>query len=101
MSTESVVEKTPQVFERSRVPKKYKVIFLNDNFTPAEFVIVILMTIYRHPENIAKDLTLKVHNEGSAVVGIYSYEIAEQKMIETVALARQNTFPLELKLEPE
>jgi ATP-dependent Clp protease adaptor protein ClpS len=77
------------------------VIFLNDNFTPAEFVIVILMTIYRHPENIAKDLTLKVHNEGSAVVGIYSYEIAEQKMIETVALARQNTFPLELKLEPE
>ncbi len=101
MSTETVLEKIPKIFQNSKVPKKYKVIFLNDDSTPIEFVIVVLMTIFRHPESVAKEITLRVHNEGSAVAGIYNFEIAEQKMIETVSLARQNNFPLNVKLESE
>lgn len=101
MTTENVVEKSPKVFDKIKLPKKYKVVILNDNFTPFEFVMLILMTIFKHPENIAKDITLKIHNEGSAVVGIYNYEIAEQKVFETTSLARANSFPLESKYEPE
>ena len=82
-------------------PKKYKVIFLNDDKTPIEFVIELLMSIFRHTEETAKDITLKVHNEGSAVVGIYSFEIAEQKGVEATHLARQAGFPLQIKIDPE
>lgn len=82
-------------------PGKYKVLVFNDNATPIEFVIVMLMKIFRHDEDSATDLTMKVHHDGSAVAGIYSYEIAEQKMSEAISLARAQGFPLVLKVEAE
>lgn len=82
-------------------PKKYKVIFLNDDKTPIEFVIDLLTTVFRHSEESAKAITLKVHNEGSAVVGSYSYEIAEQRTFESTQLARSNGFPLQIRIEKE
>lgn len=82
-------------------PKRYKVIFLNDDKTPIEFVIELLVTVFRHTEETAKDITLKVHNEGSAVAGVYSFEIAEQKGVEATHLARQAGFPLQIKIDPE
>ena len=82
-------------------PKRYKVIFLNDDKTPIEFVIELLMGVFRHTEETAKDITLKVHNEGSAVVGVYTFEIAEQKGVESTHLARQAGFPLQIKIDPE
>lgn len=82
-------------------PKRYKVIFLNDDKTPIEFVIELLVTLFRHTEETAKDITLIVHNEGSAVAGIYTYEIAEQKTIESTALSRQHGFPLQIRIEQE
>jgi ATP-dependent Clp protease adaptor protein ClpS len=82
-------------------PKRYKVIFLNDDKTPIEFVIELLTTVFKHTEETAKDITLKVHNEGSAVVGIYTFEIAEQKGVEATHLARQAGFPLQIKIDPE
>jgi ATP-dependent Clp protease adaptor protein ClpS len=82
-------------------PKRYKVIFLNDDKTPIEFVIELLKTVFRHTDETAKDITLKVHNEGSAVVGIYSFEIAEQKGVEATNLARQAGFPLQIKIDQE
>jgi ATP-dependent Clp protease adaptor protein ClpS len=82
-------------------PKRYKVIFLNDDKTPIEFVIELLTTVFRHTEETAKDITLKVHNEGSAVVGVYTFEIAEQKGVEATNLARQAGFPLQIKIDPE
>lgn len=82
-------------------PKRYKVLFLNDDKTPIDFVIEVLMTVFKHTEETAKDLTLKVHNEGSAVVGTFTYEIAEQKGVETTQLARQAGFPLQIKIDPE
>lgn len=82
-------------------PKKYKVLFLNDDHTPIDFVIELLITIFKHTQDTAKEITLKVHNEGSAVVGIYSYEIAEQKGLEATQVARQAGFPLQIKVDQE
>jgi ATP-dependent Clp protease adaptor protein ClpS len=82
-------------------PKRYKVIFLNDDKTPIEFVIELLTTVFRHTNETAKDITLKVHNDGSAVVGVYTFEIAEQKGVEATHLARQAGFPLQIKIDPE
>lgn len=82
-------------------PKRYKVIFLNDDKTPIEFVIEILKDIFRHTDETAKDITLKVHHEGSAVVGVYTFEIAEQKGVEATHVARQAGFPLQIKIDQE
>jgi ATP-dependent Clp protease adaptor protein ClpS len=82
-------------------PSKYKVVLYNDNHTPVEFVIALLMKIFRHSETSAVDITLKVHNEGSGVAGIYSYEVAEQKGIEGTNMAREQGYPLVIKVEAE
>lgn len=82
-------------------PKKYKVVFLNDDKTPIEFVIEILISIFKHSEETAEQLTLAIHNEGSAVVGIYTFEIAEQKGVEATHAARKAGFPLQVKVDQE
>jgi len=82
-------------------PKLWKVVFLNDDKTPMEFVIGVLTEIFKHNETSAKELTLEIHNTGSAVVGIYTHEIAEQKGIDTTSSARQNGFPLQVTIEPD
>lgn len=94
----SVVEKTNNTIEE---PGFYKVIILNDEITPMEFVIDILKTIFKHDQETATNITMTIHNEGSSVVGVYSYEIAEQKGVETTLLARNNGFPLQVKIEKE
>tara|TARA_X000001036_G_scaffold109929_1_gene102979 strand:+ start:195 stop:503 length:309 start_codon:yes stop_codon:yes gene_type:complete len=82
-------------------PALYKVVFLNDDLTPMEFVIECLVGIFKHTDTTARDLTVKIHEEGSAIVGVYTFEIAEQKGIETTTLARTNGFPLQVKVEKE
>jgi ATP-dependent Clp protease adaptor protein ClpS len=82
-------------------PGKYKVVILNDDKTPMEFVIVILMRIFHHNQDFAERLTLKIHNEGSAVAGVYTYEVCEQKAIEGTNLAREHNFPLVIKVVEE
>jgi ATP-dependent Clp protease adaptor protein ClpS len=82
-------------------PGHYKVIFLNDDVTPMDFVIDVLQRIFKHDHPTSHNLTLTVHTDGSAVVGVYSFEIAEQKGIETTMLARNNNFPLIVKIEKE
>ena len=82
-------------------PGKYKVVVLNDDKTPMEFVIVLLMRIFHHSQQAAERLTMKIHNEGSATVGVYTYEVSEQKAIEGTNLARDNNFPLVIKVEEE
>lgn len=91
-------EKIKEVIDE---PKRYKVIFLNDDQTPIEFVIELLMAIFKHSQDTAKELTLKIHNEGSAVVGVYTWEIAEQRGLEATALSRQNGFPLQVKVDED
>jgi len=82
-------------------PGKFNVIFLNDNVTPMEWVIEVLQKIFHHSLETAKNLTLIVHEKGSAVVGTYSYEIAEQKAIEANSASREHGFPLAVRVEQQ
>ena len=83
----------------SKEPGKYNVIMLNDESTPMEWVIGILKEIFRHSNSDAEALTMKIHNEESAIVGTYKYEVAEQKSLEAVNASRNHGFPLQLKIE--
>ena len=80
-------------------PNLYKVIMLNDDATPMDFVIDVLVQIFKHSQETARDLTTKIHEEGSAIVGVYTFEIAEQKGVEVLVSARNQGYPLEIKLE--
>lgn len=82
-------------------PSLWKVVFLNDDQTPMEFVIEILLKLFKHTEVSAKEVTLEVHNTGSGVAGIYPHEIAEHLAIEATKAARENSFPLQINIEPE
>jgi ATP-dependent Clp protease adaptor protein ClpS len=101
MSVETEIVLDEKIDLEIKQPKRYKVVFLNDDTTPMEFVIEVLMNIYKHSEETARDITMTIHNEGAGVVGIYTYEIAEQKAVETTTLARNHGFSLQIKVEEE
>jgi ATP-dependent Clp protease adaptor protein ClpS len=86
---------------RAVEPKRWKVILLNDDSTPMEFVIALLIEIFKHTEEAAGDIMLQVHETGSGVAGVYSFEIAEAKAVEATNQARTNGHPLQIKLEEE
>jgi len=99
VDTEVVIDE--KIKKTTSIPKKYKVVFLNDDVTPMEFVIEILKKVFRHSQESAEQITLTVHTEGSAIAGVYSFEIAEQKTVEAVAISRASGFPLNISLEQE
>ena len=74
---------------------------LNDDQTPMEWVIEVLRFVFNHSQETAEKLTLQIHNENAAVVGIYSYEIAEQKSVETINASRERGFPLNVRIDSE
>jgi len=94
----NVKEKIKEIVKE---PERYKVLFLNDDHTPMDFVVSLLVEIFRHSEKTAQELTMKIHSDGQAVVGVYSFEIAEQKSIEATKLSRENGFPLQIAIEKE
>ena len=81
--------------------KKWFAEFMNDNFTPVEFVIAMFISVFRKEHSEATNLTLKIHTDGSAIAGIFPYEIAEQKVADAISMARANGHPLLLKAEQE
>jgi ATP-dependent Clp protease adaptor protein ClpS len=101
MSTLADIQIDEKIKQATQEPAKYKVIFINDETTPIEWVIEILVKLFKHSQTSAEALTLQIHNEGSAVVGIYSYEIAEQKSVEATLASRDKGFPLQIRLEKE
>lgn len=82
-------------------PPMYRVIYINDSVTTMEFVIESLITIFDYSPDEALHLTEKIHEEGSGVAAVLPYEMAEQKGVEVTQLARNNGFPLQIKLEPD
>ena len=103
MSTETLeeIKIDERIRELDNEPPMFKVIMINDNQTPIEWVQSILVDIFKHSEETARKITLTIHSEGSAVVGIYTYEIAEQKSVEATTLSRDQGFPLQLRLDKE
>jgi len=90
---------------RSRVlieePRQYKVVFHNDDFTTMEFVTEVLRVVFEKAADEAVALMMRVHREGRAVVGVYSYDVAMTKASMATAMARSEGFPLSITCEPE
>jgi ATP-dependent Clp protease adaptor protein ClpS len=90
-----------QVNQGLAEPPMFKIIYLNDNATPMDFVITTLVENFDYSEQTALQITQDIHESGSAVVAVLPYELAEQKGIEVTVQARNNNYPLQVKLEPE
>lgn len=82
-------------------PREHKVIYLNDDTTPMDFVIESLVHVFGHSDEIAETLTTEIHERGSAVVAVLPFEIAEHKGVEVTLQARAHGYPLQVKIEPE
>ena len=82
-------------------PNKYKIVMLDDDQTPMEWVTEILTTTFKHSQTTAEKIMLSIHNDGTGIVGIYTYEIAEQKVHEAVNASRDQGFPLGILMEKE
>ena len=80
-------------------PKWFKVILINDDYTPIEFVVMILRKVYGKSTDDATRVTMEIHKNGQGIAGVYRFEIAEQKAFETLTIARGEKFPLNVKLE--
>ncbi len=82
-------------------PGMYDVIFLNDNITTTEFVVRVLKQIFGKTQEQAEAIMTRIHTDGQGIVGSYVHEVAEQKGIETTLLARQENFPLQIKVKKQ
>ena len=87
--------------ERTEEPKKFKVILLNDDYTSMEFVVWVLMNVFRHSQAAATRIMLHIHNSGTGVAGIYSREVAETRVAQVHEVAREAGHPLQCTMEPE
>ena len=98
--SENVVQVVSHELTSFDEPKRFYVIMHNDDNTPFDFVIQVLVELYRHDEQTASDLAGKIHLEERAIVGMYNQEIAEQKIEETIRASRANGYPLSVSMEP-
>jgi len=96
--TSTAVQESTSVTKLA-APNKYNVVMLNDDVTPMDFVIQILIVIFKHDNERSKEIMLDIHEKGRAVVGTYSYEVAEQKCTETVTEAARAGYPLDVVIE--
>jgi ATP-dependent Clp protease adaptor protein ClpS len=82
-------------------PGLYDVVFLNDDITTTDFVVRVLKQIFNKTQEQAEAIMQKIHNDGQGIVGSYTHEVAEQKGIEATLLARQENFPLQIKVKKQ
>ncbi len=82
-------------------PQMYRVVMLNDDYTPMEFVVVVLKEFFGMPETKAVAVMLSVHTQGRAVIGLFTYDIAETKVTAVMEFARRHEYPLRCLMEPE
>jgi len=96
-NSETIATK-PEV-ARPKLPAMYKVILLNDDYTPMEFVVEVIQRFFSKTREQATRIMLKVHTEGSGVCGVYPYEIAETKVNQVLGYAREHQHPLQCTME--
>ena len=92
-----ITKEKPEV----KKPNMYAVVLINDDYTPMEFVIYILQTIFKKSYEEAKKIMLLVHNEGKGICGVYSLDIAETKANQVIEFSRVNQHPLECKVQKQ
>ncbi|MEG3617607.1 ATP-dependent Clp protease adapter ClpS [Magnetovibrio sp. PR-2] len=86
---------------KTKKPSMYKVLMLNDDYTPMEFVVHILEHIFNKSAEEATQIMLHVHQKGVGVCGVYTHEVAETKANQVMDLARQNQHPLQCTIEKD
>lgn len=99
----TVIERDPEIDKKSKLerPRMWKVIFLNDDYTPMNFVVAVLVMYFHKTEAEAADIMLEIHNKGKGIAGVFTYEVAEHKLNEVMSAARENELPLRVITEPE
>ena len=88
-----------QTKDKLKKPSLYKVLILNDDYTPMEFVVYLLKSFFNKSNEEATKIMLHVHQNGIGVCGIFSYEIAETKVIQVLDTSRKNNHPLQCTME--
>lgn len=94
-SPEDAVETVPRVDE----PKMFKVLILNDDYTPMDFVVMVLKRFFAKPEALAIEIMLNVHKNGAGLAGVYPLEVAEMKVLQVNQFSQNNKYPLKCTLE--
>ena len=96
----AVVE-APRPQAKRKTPSLYKVLLINDDYTPMEFVVQLLEYVFHKSLEEATRIMLHVHNNGVGVCGVYTYEVAETKVVRVMSLARRAQHPLQCTMEKE
>jgi ATP-dependent Clp protease adaptor protein ClpS len=91
----------PRTKIKTQRPKLYKVILLNDDFTPREFVVQVLKAVFRMDASTATRVMLTAHQKGACVIAVYTQDVAETKAKEATELGKANGYPLFFTTEPE
>jgi len=98
---DTVIERRTKEQTKTKRPSLYKCILLNDDYTPMEFVVEILKTVFHKQNAEATRIMLHVHQNGMGVAGVYPFEIAETKIKTVEELAQESQFPLKCVMEKE
>ena len=85
--------------KKLKKPSLYKVVMLNDDYTPMDFVVYLLKTFFHMNTNKASKIMLEVHNKGAGICGVFTLEVAETKILKVIDTSRMNGFPLMCTLE--
>ncbi|MDL2170283.1 ATP-dependent Clp protease adapter ClpS [Asaia sp. HumB] len=96
---ESHISVVIQARPETRRPAMYKVLMLNDDYTPMEFVVHVLERFFAKSREEATNIMLNVHKKGVGVCGVFTFEVAESKVTQVMDLARQNQHPLQCMIE--
>ena len=86
--------------EKVKPPQMYQVVMLNDDYTPMEFVVVVIQEFFSKDREAATQIMLKIHLDGKGVCGVYSRDVAQTKVDQVLDAARQNGHPLQCVAEP-
>lgn len=101
MSTNEERESSIVTQYRVELPKKYKVILLNDDYSPMDFVVLVLKRFFGKTDEMATQIMLDIHKKGAGLAGVYTLEIAEMKVMQVNQFSRMNEYPLKCIMEEE
>jgi ATP-dependent Clp protease adaptor protein ClpS len=101
MTSKTIVKPRTKVRTKTQRPPLYKVILLNDDYTPREFVVKVLEAVFRMSESQAYRVMITAHMRGACVIAVFARDVAETKAKEATELGKQNGYPLYFTTEPE
>ena len=101
MSNNTVVKPKSKVRPKTQRPKLWKVILLNDDYTPREFVVIVLKAVFRMNEDQAYNVMMTAHRRGACVIAVYTKDVADTKAKEATEFGKSKGYPLFFTTEPE